>query len=497
MQESVGGQLVVDGPAVWAFAGYLVTLVLIGAYSVRFSSSGIGNFFVGGRKMHRLVVALSAVVSGRSAWLLLGVTGMAYSMGASALWVVVGYTVVEFFLFLYFAGRLRRFSEAYDCITVPDFFAARFGDDDGRLRIVLAVVLIVFMTSYVSAQFVGGGKAIGASFGLGSGTGILITALIVLLYTMVGGFLAVSLTDTIQGIFMISALLLLPLVAIHGAGGWGGVAGELAAYQATFLDPLALGFGALLGMVGIGLGAPGNPHILVRYISIKDPADLKWAAYVATFWNVAMGGGAILIGLAGRVYFPDVGLLPEADTENLYPSLARELLHPVLFGMIVASIFAAIMSTADSQLLVAASSVVRDVYEKVLRRGEEVSERWLVFLSRAMVAVLVVAALVLGLLAEDLVFWLVLFAWAGLGAALGPPAILALYWKGTTRAGVLAGIVVGTVTTVVWYFTPALRERMYELIPAFLLGLLVTWLVSLATQRPAEVEERFRGMKEG
>ena len=496
MQEEMVGQVAVDGPAVWAFLGYLIVMVVIGAYSVRFSSAGIGNFFVGGRRMNRLVVALSAVVSGRSAWLLLGVTGMAYTMGASALWAVVGYTVVEFFLFFFFAGRLRRFSARYDCITLPDFFAARFGDEDGHLRMVLAGVLLIFMTSYVSAQFVGGGKAIGASFGLSSEAGILLTALIVLVYTAVGGFLAVSLTDTIQGIFMIVALLVLPALAIQGSGGWGEVALELRAYEATFVDPLALGLGAFLGLVGIGLGSPGNPHILVRYISIGDPGQLRWAAYVATFWNAAMGAGAVLVALAGRIYFPEVDLLPESDTENLYPMLAQELLHPVLFGMVVASIFAAIMSTADSQLLVAASSVVRDVYEKVFRKGEVIPQGRLVALSRGMVLVLVVAALTLGLMAEELVFWLVLFAWAGLGAALGPTAILALYWRGTTRAGIIAGVITGTATTIVWYLTPVLRDFLYELIPAFLLAAVVTWWVSLKTRPPQDVEERFRSMEE-
>jgi len=495
LQEGVAAtRIEVDGWSLAAFLGYLAVLVGIGAYSTRFSSEGISEFFVGGRKMKRLVVALSAVVSGRSAWLLLGVTGMAYATGASALWAVTGYTVAEFFLFFYFAGRLRRFSDRYDCITVPDFFAARFGDDDGRLRVTLAVILLVFMVSYVSAQFVGGGKAIGASFGLGHTAGVLLTAGIVLLYTMAGGFLAVSLTDTLQAFLMLFALLGLPLVAIPAAGGWSAVGAELGAYQPGFVDPLNLGLGAFLGMVGIGLGSPGNPHIIVRYMSIDDADQLRWAAGVGTTWNVLMGAGAVLIGLAGRVFVPEASMLPAADTENLFPVLARLHLHPALFGVVVASIFAAIMSTADSQLLVAASSVVRDVYQRVLRRDREVPERRLVILSRSIVALLVGAALVMGLLAEDLVFWLVLFAWAGLGAALGPTAILALYWKRTTRAGIFAGLVTGTVTTIVWYLTPALKAFVYELIPAFLLSLAATVIVSRRTRPPEEVEEHFGAM---
>jgi len=492
-----GTELVIQANAwaVGAFVGFLVLLVGIGAYSVRFSSRGIGHFFVGGRKINRLVVALSAVVSGRSAWLLLGVTGMAWSMGMSAVWAVVGYTVVEFFLFYFFAGRLRRFSEVHDCVTITDFFAERFEDRSGGLRILLAVVLLLFMTAYVSAQFVGGGKAIGASFGLEPTTGVILTAVIVLAYTTVGGFLAVSLTDTLQAFFMVFALVGLPVLAVVEVGGWGVVAAELSAWDASFLDVWALGAGALLGLVGIGLGSPGNPHILVRYMSIDDAEQLRWAAWTGTAANVLMGAGAVFLGVVGRVYVPELSLLPAEDTENLYPFLAQELLHPVLFGMVVASIFAAIMSTADSQLLVGASAVVRDIYEKVVRGGEELPQRRLVFLSRIVVVGLVGVALVLGWAAEELVFWLVLFAWAGLGAALGPAAILALYWRGATLAGVAAGIVTGAGTTIIWYLTPALKDRVYELIPAFLLATAVTVVVSRLTRPPAGRDEAFRIMQ--
>jgi sodium/proline symporter len=485
----------VDGYAVAAFLGYLGLLVGIGAYSARFSSAGIGEFFVGGRKMNRLVVALSAVVSGRSAWLLLGVTGMAYATGASALWAVSGYTLAEAILFFTVARRLRRFAGAHDCITLPDFFATRFGDRDGRLRLTLAVVILVFMVSYVSAQFAGGGKAIGASFGLSTTTGVLLTAVIVLAYTMVGGFLAVSLTDTLQAFFMLFGLLVLPAVAISEAGGWSAIAGQLTAYDPSFLDPLALGFGVFLGLVGIGLGSPGNPHIIVRYMSIADPRQLVFAGVVGTFWNVVMGAGAVLVGLVGRVFVPDASMLPAADTENLYPVLAQQHLHPVLFGIVVASIFAALMSTADSQLLVAASALVRDFYQKVVKAGQEVSDRTLVLYSRVVVAVLVLVALVLGAVAEQLVFWLVLFAWAGLGAALGPTTLLALYWKRTTRAGIFAGLLSGTLATFVWYLTPALKARLYELIPAFLVSLLATVVVSLRTRPPADTHELMTSME--
>ncbi len=481
-----------DVYAVAAFAGYLLLLIAVGIYSARFSSKGIAEYFIGGRKMNRFVVALSAVVSGRSAWLLLGVTGMAYARGPSAVWAVAGYIIVEIFLFLYYAKRLRIFTGKRNCITIPDFFAERFGDQDGKLRITIVSIFLVFMIGYISAQFVAGGKAFASGFGMEMNTGIMLTALIVVAYTITGGFLAVSLTDMFQAFFMILALVILPIVAIMNLGGLTEMLQQLSVMDAVYVDPFAISVGAAIGFVGIGLGSPGNPHILARYMSIDDPEQLRFAAIIGTVWNVLMAWGAVFIGLAGRAYFPDVNLLPAGDTENLFPVLAQQHLHPVLFGVVLASIFAAIMSTADSQLLVAASSVVRDIYEKIIRKDEDVPQKRLVLYSRIVVFLLVVISLLVGFLAEDLVFWLVLFAWAGLGASIGPTTILALYWKGTTRAGIFAGLLTGTIVTIGWYYTPGMTDILYELIPGFTASILATWLVSLATKPDNETKAAYR-----
>jgi SSS family solute:Na+ symporter len=495
VQESAAVQISADPFAVASFIGYLAIVIGIGIASARFSSGGVSEFFVGGRKMHRFVVALSAVVSGRSAWLLLGVTGMAYTMGASAVWTVVGYITVEMFLFLFYARRIRHFAEAHDCVTLPDFFAARFGDRSGVLRSILIVIILLFMVGYVSAQFVGGGKAFAGSFGLDQQLGVVLTALIVVVYTTLGGFLAVSLSDMLQACIMIVALVLVPTLAILDFGGLGPVVDQLGTFDPTSIDPFALTIGAAIGALGIGLGSPGNPHIIVRYMSIADPDQLRYSAVVGTVWNVVMAWGALFIGLTGRVYFPDVAMLPNADTEQLYPLLASQHLHPVIFGIVVASIFAAIISTADSQLLVAASSVVRDLYEKILHRDETVPQRLLVRYSRMVVVLLVIAALGFGVLAQELVFWLVLFAWAGLGAAIGPTSILALYWRGTTREGVVAGLVTGTVVTIVWQYTPFLEPLLYELVPAFALSLVATIVASRLTAPPANADELLESMR--
>ena len=475
--------------AIVAFCGYLVIIVLIGIITTRFSSTGIGEYFLAGRKMKQFVVALSAVVSGRSSWLLLGFSGMAFKRGVSAVWAVVGYIVVELFLFLFLAKRLRRFTERMNDITLPDFFESRYQDKSGLLRIASVTIILIFMISYIAAQFSGGGKAFFSSFGISFASGTILTAMIVLFYTVLGGFLAVSLTDMIQAIFMIVALLVLPAIAIRQHGGLSVMLTSLKALDPTLIDPLALGGGALIGFLGIGLGSPGNPHILVRYMSINDPRQLRASAFIGTIWNVLMAWGALYIGLIGRAVYSESAQLPGGDPENVFPFLAQTHLHPILFGMVVAAIFAAIMSTADSQLLVAASGIVRDIYQKIIKKDISIPQTTLVWYSRIIVFAIVLVALLLALTGSQIIFWLVLFAWAGLGASLGPTIILSLYWKRSTKWGVFTGFIVGTFTTIIWNQTPVLKGIIYELVPAFFLSTLSIIIVSLFTTPPASAAE--------
>lgn len=486
-----------SGWALTTFVLYLGLIIGVGLAARRFSSQGIGEFFLGGRRLGTFVVATSAVVSGRSAWLLLGVTGMAYARGASAVWTVVGYILAELFLFAFLGRRLRRVTEASGDLTVPDYFASRFGASS-MLRVVTAVVILVFMVAYVAAQIRAGGKALSASFLHAPGyeltwlgnlpveavtVGALITSAIILAYTVTGGYAAVAINDAIQAVVILFALVVVPLYAAvqHPTG----VLETLSALSPLMLDPMALSAGALIGFVGIGLGSAGNPHILVRYMSIRDGRALSKAAFWGTLWNVVMAWGALWIGLVGRAHFPGSADLPGRDVEAIYPLLAQTQLPSVLFGLVVASIFAAILSTADSQLLVAASCMVRDLGQQTWARGRELSQARLVRWSRLSVLVLLAASVALGLVVPGLVFTLVLFAWAGLGASFGPPLILALYWRSTTRWGVLAGLVSGTLVTVVWRLVPVLKALVYELVPAFALSLVLTVGVSLLTREPA------------
>lgn len=224
-------------------------------------------------------------------------------------------------------------------------------------------------------------------------------------------------------------------------------------------------------------------------MSIDDPRALRKSALIGTIWNTLMAWGAIYIGIVGRAYYPVKNLLPNQDTENLYPYLASTHLHPILFGIVIASIFAAIMSTADSQLLVAASGVVRDIYQKIIAKGKEISQKKLVFMSRIVILLLVIIALILGAIASQLVFWLVLFAWAGLGASFGPTVILSLYWERTTKQGIIAGFLSGTIVTIIWGKIPFLKSIIYELVPAFIISTLLTIIVSLFTRPPAEASK--------
>ncbi len=460
------------------FLIYFLLVLLIGLYTTRYSSQGISEYFIGGRKVHKFVVALSAVVSGRSAWLLLGFTGQAYTMGLSAVWAVVGYIVVELLLFLFYAPVIRRFSGQHNCITLPDFFAARFDDKNGHLRVLLVTIIMIFMVTYVAAQLLAGGKAFFAYFEIDMFTGIVLTGVIILLYTIMGGFMAVSLTDVLQAFVMLFALILLPLVGIVKGGGFNAIISGLSDIQPAFFNPVAFGYGSLIGFLGIGLGSPGSPHVIVRYMSIADSSQFRWTAVVGTLWNILLAGGALCIGFLARYYFPELSMLPDADPENAYITLAIKLLPTAVVGIILASIFAAIMSTADSQLLVAASGLVRDIYEKVIRKDVAVSQKRLTFLSRAAVAFLVYIAIMLGLLVKDLVFWFVLFAWAGLGASIGPASLHALFNKRTTKKGVMAGMIAGVLTVIIWKSSHELSKWMYELIPGFLMGFVVTYWVS-------------------
>jgi len=453
------------------------------------------DFFVGGRAMDKIVVALSAVSSGRSSWLVLALSGMAYAKGVSAVWAAVGYIVAEMFQFVYMGMRLRRFSEKYDCITVPDYFEARFRDESKILRILASIIIALFLTAYVGAQFNAGAKSLSTALGLSPFTALLISALLILIYMVLGGFIAVAYNDVIRAVIMIVGLVILPVVAIAKVGGSGAMLSILQQLNPKYVDPFSLGMGGLIGFLGIGFGSPGQPHIIVRYMAIDNPDKLRASTVIGTFWNVVLAWGAIFTGLVGRALYPDVSMLPNKSAEMIYLVLSSDFFGPLLYGILVGGVFAAILSTADSQLLVVASTIVRDFYQEVIEKGRKLDEDRVLFLSRVVVIAAGILAMLLAYFAKDIIFWLVLFAWGGLGAAIGPTLILSLYWKRTTKWGIVAGFIVGTFTTIIWKLYLKATTGIYELVPAFLFSLLATIVVSLMTKPPENVDELMSAME--
>jgi sodium/proline symporter len=453
--------------------------IVIGVFALR-STRSSADFYVGGRAMDKVVVALSAVSSGRSSWLVLALSGMAYTLGTAAVWAVVGYVVVELFQFVYLGRRLRQETERYGSITLLDYFEDRFQDHGHLLRATGALIIAVFMTAYVAAQLNAGAKALSTALHIPLLASLLVAGALILVYMVLGGYIAVAYNDAVRGLIMLLGLVVLPAWGLFKAGGLGVLLGVLGELDPRLVDPLSIGLGALVGFLGIGLGSPGQPHIVVRYMSIDDPEKLRFAAVLGTFWNVVLGWGAVFVGLLARVLLPQVSSLPGEDPEMVYLVLSGKFFGPLLYGLLVGGIFAAILSTADSQLLVVASTFSRDIYEKILRTGQTIDEATSLKMGRAVVVLSGVLAMILAYLANDLIFWLVLFAWGGLGASFGATLILSLYWKKTHRYGVLAGFLTGSAVTIVWKLFLKESTGLYELIPAFAAALLATVIVSLA-----------------
>ncbi len=468
-----------------AFIIFVFTLslpILIGFLTLK-KTKNQSDFFVGGRAMDKLVVALSAVSSGRSSWLVLAVSGMAYTLGTGAVWAVVGYITVEMFQFIYIGQKLRTHTETFNSITLLDYFESKYNDRKHLIRITGAIIIAIFLTAYVAAQFNAGAKSLSTALGFPLILSLIISGLLILVYMILGGYIAVAYNDVVRAIIMIIGLVIFPLYGLIKIGGFNALLEILAQLNPAYIDPFSLGIGVIIGFLGIGLGSPGQPHIVVRYMSINDPDKLRISTVIGTFWNVVMAWGAVFIGLLGRALIPAVENLPDKNAEMIYLVLSSQYFGPILYGLLVGGIFAAILSTADSQLLVVASTFVRDLYEKIIKKGSEIDEARKLKLSRYVVLLSGILALILAYFAQDLIFWLVLFAWGGLGASIGTALIFSLYWKRTTKYGIAAGMITGTLVTIFWKLFLKEPTGLYELIPAFFLSALVIVVVSLLTER--------------
>lgn len=476
-----------------SLAFYFVLMLGIGLYAYRKSTADSEGYLLGGRNLHPAVAALSAGASDMSGWLLLGLPGALYLSGLVEAWIGIGLFVGALANWILVAPRLRQQTEANgNALTIPQFLANRFPDKAVALRVISAIIIVLFFTVYSAAGLVGGGKLFESVFAGAADvsgfspymTGIWITALVVLAYTMVGGFLAVSLTDFVQGCIMVTALVIMPLVVLTGEGGPAGVANTLAAVDPDFLSWFGgIGLIGFLSAIAWGLGYFGQPHIIVRFMAVRDLKSIKTARNIGMIWMGFALVGALGVGLAGRAYVESNGL-ELADSETIFILLANTLFHPFVTGFLLAALLAAIMSTISSQLLVSSSSLTEDFYRLFLRK--RASEVEMVNVGRLCVLLVSLAAIFIASDPDSQVLGLVANAWAGFGAAFGPLIILSLTWKRMTGAGAVAGLVTGALVVIGWIAAGWNASFMggpglYEIIPGFAAAWIVIWLVSRLT----------------
>jgi len=469
------------------FLAYFTLVLVIGWYAFQ-RTANLTDFILGGRRLGSGTAALSASASDMSGWLLLGLPGLAYTTGVRSLWLAGGLLLGTWLNWLLLAKRLRAFSEAYgNALTLPEFLANRFGNDGGWLRAISAFFILLFFLIYTGSGLVAGGKLFESVFGLPYLWAVAAGASAILLYTAVGGFLAVSWTDVLQGLLMAAALVAVPVMAFGSAGGLELGLTRIEAVNPNLFEPFTGADGAALGLVGTlslaawGLGYFGQPHILARFQAIGSVTAVDRARRIAVSWVAVTLTSAVLIGLSG-VLVLDTPLTAD-NREKVFIELVNLLFHPVIAGICLAAILAAIMSTADSQLLVSSSAFTEDFYRTLLRH--EAGPRELVAVGRGAVLVLAGLAFLMALDPETTVLDLVGYAWAGFGAAFGPVVILSLYWPRMTRRSALAGILTGGITVVVWKQLVGGLFDIYELLPGFLLSLAAIWITSLSdhTQR--------------
>ncbi|WP_066646690.1 sodium/proline symporter PutP [Christensenella timonensis] len=479
-----------DWGVVLSFIGYFIFVLLIGFYFYK-KSSNISDYMLGGRGLHPAVAALSAQASDMSGWLLMGLPGALYLSGMSEVWIGVGLAVGAYCSWLVVAKRLRQYSYvAGDSITIPQFFENRFKDEKGVLRFISSAVILVFFTFYVVSGFVSGGTVFKAVFpGMDYTVAMVICAAVIIAYTFMGGFKAVCWTDFFQGMLMLVAIFVVPLAVMGKLGGPAEAVAAANQVAPGFLDPFTTTNGeplapmSLISNLAWGLGYFGMPHIIIRYMAIKEPRMIKASRRIATGWIILALIGAVMIGIFGRVYLGDM-FTDAAGAQTVFLVLAGQLFVPVIAGILLSAILAAVMSTADSQLLVASSAITADIYGKLAKKKP--SEKKLMWIGRIGVIAIAVLAAFLARDPNTSIMSVVSFAWAGFGSAFGPIVLLALFWKRTTKNGALAGMVVGFVVSIVWNQLLAGPTGVYEMIPGFGLALLTCVIASLAGKAPSE-----------
>lgn len=460
-------------PTLITFFIYFVVLLYIGFYFYK-KNDKIENYLLGGRGLGIWVTAFSAQASDMSGWLLMGLPGAIYLGGAPESWIAIGLFIGTVLNWKYVSVRLRIYTEKTDSLTLSTFFENRFRDPSGLLRTLSAIITLIFFTIYASSGLVASGKLFESMFSINYKIAVLIGAFVIVLYTFMGGFLAVCWTDLIQGALMVLAIFVVPLIAYSTAGGSNGISQAMAAKNITssLVPEGSLSFLAIISTMAWGLGYFGQPHILVRFMGIQNPKELPRSMTIAIIWVIISLTGAVIIGLIAIPMFPE---LAKGNHEKVFIFMITKTFSPWLGGVFLAAILAAIMSTIDSQLLVSSSALTEDFYQKVIKK--EASEKELVFIGRLSVIIISLIALFLALNPNTTVFGLVSYAWGGFGAAFGPLVLFALFSKKTTWQSALAGMITGTVVLVIWK-QAGLGAQMYEIVPGFIANTVTIFIMN-------------------
>ena len=466
------------------FTLYLLLIISVGILSNKFISSQL-DFLLAGRRLGPWVTAFSERASGESAWLLLGLPGAAIAVGYGEIWAVIGIISGIILSWFLIAERLRAETEKYEALTIPDYLQKKFNDNSGIIKAYSSIIIAVFFTFYVSAQFHGSGKILNTIFDIEPLYGISLSAVVIIVYTIMGGLLAVAWTDLVQGILMIGTLVILPIVGLIELSSFDLPIKELIMSvdpQKSALVPSGLTafatFSVIVGGLSWGLGYFGQPHLLIRYMAIRSVEEVKQARIIAALWAIPGISGAFLIGVVGMGYFGEDFFL-DKDVENVMPMLAEELLPAWLAGLLISGAVAAMMSTADSQLLVSTSAIGEDLGVQVSKKDDKLLN------SRIITILLGIFAYLVAMYSEwsgKTIFSIVSFAWSGLGSSFGPALLLALWWKGITRKGVIAGLFTGSIITIIWGSSPYLKDIITERFISFALAFLAIIIVSKYTK---------------
>ena len=489
-------------------AVYLIMMVVVGVICAK-KTDNVGDFYLGGRKLGPFVTAMSAEASDMSGWLLMGLPGVAYATGiADAAWTGIGLAIGTYLNWLIVSKRIRKYSHVCNSITIPDFFSNRFRDSKKILTLISALIIIVFFIPYTGSGFSACGKLFNSLFGADYHIAMIISAVVIIAYTTIGGFLAASTTDFIQSIIMSVALIIVVVFGISSVGGVVEVMNHATSMPGYFslthtFDVLKQQTGdygplTIFSTLAWGLGYFGMPQVLLRFMGIRSEHELGRSRRVAIIWVVISMAAAVFIGVVGRSV-AGLDYLSNNDAENIFIDAATSYLPPILAGFACAGVLAAAISSSDSYLLISASAVSQNLYRGIVKK--DATEKQVMWCSRITLMLITLVAMAIAWNSNSTIFGITAFAWAGFGAAFGPLMLFSLFWKRTTRAGAIAGMVAGG--AMVFFWRGVLKPMggvwgIYELLPAFLFSALVIVVVSLLTRKPStDMDSEFDRIKAG